>query len=1079
MSAETYDNISNRLIDGLRESIKAGDKLSVAGVTFSIYAYEALKQELRQIKGLRFLYTSPTFTSDKEQKAAKEFFIPQHNREQGLFGTEFEIKLRNKLTQRAIARECAEWIRRSCSFKSCLLENSMLGQIIVDRGADSVQFFPVTELTTTSLGIEKGNTYATQILRLTAPNATTALSIFDSIWNDTSRARDVTDKVLENIETLYRENAPEFLYFVTLANIFTQFLDDLNQDNLPKEETGFQQSVVWRKLFNFQRDAALGLIQKLEKYNGCILADSVGLGKTFTALAVIKYYESRNQNVLVLCPKKLALNWTTYKNNYHTNILAPDRLRYDVLFHSDLSRTRGTSNGIDLSLINWGNYDLVVIDESHNFRNGYATDSERENRYEKLMKSVIKSGIRTKVLMLSATPVNNRFSDLRNQLQLAYEGDASQINEQLPLKAGIDGTFRQAQKAYNLWAKLPPEERTTANLQKSLPFDFFEILDAVTIARSRRHIERYYDTTDIGKFPKRLAPESRQPQLTNKPNAPRYREIFDLIRQLNLAVYTPSSFILPTRIAKYADLGGAKGLSLEGRELGIRRLMSVNLLKRLESSVNSFRLTVQRVRGQVASTLDLLHNHRVKKVHPEQAQESSIDPDEADDLEDISSIETKKLSIDLDDMDIVQWTEYLQQDVATLDKLISRLADITPKGDSKLAQLKLDICDKISQPFNPGNRKVLIFTAFADTAEYLYENIAPDMLRKFGVHTALVTGQVESRCNLNLKKPLSFDQTLTLFSPVSKEKAVAYPDLTGSIDILIATDCISEGQNLQDCDCIINFDIHWNPVRIIQRFGRVDRIGSSNAAVKMINYWPDIALDEYIDLKARVEARMKVSVLASTGDENPLSTEEKNELKFREEQLKRLQHEVIDLEDMNTGVSIMDLGLNEFRTELLAYLKEHPETARSPHGLHAVVASRGESPQGVVFVLRSTKVNEPLDTRNRIHPFYMVYVKSDGDIFINHLEIKQLLDLLRHLTQGCAQPDEALCRAFNRETHDGSKMEKYSALLNSAIQSISEGMDRSGLDAFLDGDPAPLFSSSKKEISDFELVSFFVIRETH
>lgn len=1071
-----YDNVNKKLYDGLRGEIAVGDRLSVAGALFSIYAFEALRKEFAGINELRFLFTSPTFATDKTKKALKEFFIPQHGREQALFGTPFEIKLRNQLTQKAIARECADWIRRTCTFKSCLGEGAMPGEILINRGEESIQFFPVNEFSTTALGLEKGAAYATQIMQLAAPAATSALSQFNAVWADPSRAQDVTGLVLENIETLYRENAPEFLYFVTLSNIFGKFLKNLTEDELPNEGTGFRKSVIWQKLFNFQKDAAFAIIQKLEKYNGCILADSVGLGKTYTALAVIKYYESRNQRVLILCPKKLGSNWTTWKSNYRTNALAADRLRYDVLYHSDLSRRKGFSNGIDLALVNWGNYDLVVIDESHNFRNGYSTTAGFENRYERLMNAIIRDGVRTKVLMLSATPVNNRFSDLRNQLQLAYEGNVAEMNERLGLSTGIDETFRKSQKAYNEWTKLPPEERTTKALQAALPFDFFEILDAVTIARSRRHIERYYDTTDIGKFPKRLPPVSRRPRFTDEPGAPTYKEIFNRIRELNLAVYTPSAFILPSCVEKYASLGGARGLSLQGRELGIRGLMSVNLLKRLESSVHSFVVTLERVREQITGTLAAIQRHDGKISRDVFDQASAFDSNELDDLEEFSSVETKKFSIDLDDMDTVQWTDYLERDLNVIDQLLERVRTITPAKDGKLLQLKADLARKIAEPINPGNRKVLIFTAFADTAEYLYSHIAPFMESNYGVHTALVTGQIETRTTLKAKSKLDFNTVLTLFSPKSKGKAVLCPEIEGEIDILIATDCISEGQNLQDCDFLINFDIHWNPVRIIQRFGRVDRIGSENSVIELVNYWPDITLDEYIQLKARVEARMKVSVLASTGDDNPLSSEEKNELHFREEQLKRLQHEILDIEDMNAGVSIMDLGLNEFRMELLVYMKEHPDVDRAPHGLHALLHAEGDLPEGAVFILRSLKEDGPVDARNLIHPYYMVYVAKDGSIFINHLDPRGLLDRLRQLARGRTSPDEALCRAFNKETRDGSRMERYSELLSKAVAAISEGRDRSSIDAFLEGDEEPLFKVEDESIGDFELISFFVVK---
>lgn len=1075
-----YDNINKRLIDGLRETIERGDRVSVAGSAFSVYAFEALRKELGGVGAFRFLYTSPAFSridTSGAKKASKEFFIPERSREDALFGTPFEIRLRNRLMQQAAARACAAWIRSSGTFKACRREGAMPGEILVGDGERAVQFFPVKDLTTTSLGTEKGEAYATQVLRLDAPVASEALKQFDAVWTDASKTEDVTARVLENMETLYRENAPEFIYYVILSNIFSRLFDEGETDTLPNEGTGFRKSAVWQKLYGFQRDAATGIIRKLEKYNGCILADSVGLGKTFTALAVIKYYESRNQRVLVLCPKKLNENWMTWRSNYRTNVLAEDRFRYEVLFHSDLSRRKGFSNGVDLALVNWGNYDLVVIDESHNFRNGYSTDADFENRYERLMKSVIREGVRTKVLMLSATPVNNRFSDLRNQLQLACEGDSSVMDERLGLKGGIDELFRRAQQAYNVWAKLPAAERTANALQAALPFEFFDLLDAVTIARSRRHVERYYDTSEIGKFPKRLAPVSRRPRLTDAPGAPDYREIFESIRELDLAVYTPSSFVLPSRAWKYEDLGGTRGLSLSGRELGIRRLMSVNLLKRLESSVNSFRLTLERVAEQIRETLAHIERHDAlvgKSVRVADG-DFDFDAEDADAIGDLAFVTSKNLTIELADIDTVQWFDYLTRDLKRIDRLLDRIRTIEPARDGKLLRLKADLAEKIANPINRGNRKVLVFTAFADTAEYLYEHIAPFMQRAYGIHTALVTGQTV-RCTLETEKKPDFNTALTLFSPVSKEKATVAPEIDGEVDVLIATDCISEGQNLQDCDCLINFDIHWNPVRIIQRFGRIDRIGSRNDVIKLVNYWPDMELDEYIDLKSRVEARMKASVLASTGDDDPLSTEARNELHYREEQLKRLQHEILDLEDVGSGVSITDLGLNTFQADLLAYAKSHPELSRAPHGLHAVVRTDEENPEGAIFVLRDIREGSPVDARNRIHPYYMVYVGRDGEVVLGHTNPKALLDRLRFLAKGRIEPDAKLCARFNEETHDGRRMERYSELLDCAVAAIGIGREAVGLDAFFEGDDDPVLAPESRTLNDFELVAFFVVR---
>ena len=492
---KVFDNVTNIVRDDMEKTIKRNSKVSVAAACFSMYAYSELKKRLESIDEFRFIFTSPTFIKEKAEKQKREFYIPRLSRESSLYGTEFEIKLRNEMTQKAIAKECADWIKRKATFKSNVTGENMGGFMTVNAPAEKVAYMPMNGFTTVDIGCERGNNSYNMVNRMEAPFSTQYMQLFESLWNDKDKMQDVTDVIISNISTAYNENSPEFIYFMTLYNVFSEFLDDISEDVLPNEATGFKQSKIWSMLYDFQRDAVLAIINKLERYNGCILADSVGLGKTFTALAVIKYYENRNKTVLVLCPKKLSENWNTYKDNYVNNPIASDRLNYDVLFHTDLSRSGGFSNGLDLDRLNWGNYDLVVIDESHNFRNGAGTHANtQENRYVKLMDKVIRAGVKTKVLMLSATPVNNRFTDLKNQLAIAYEGNSEFINDKLDTKKPIEDIFRLAQKAFNAWSKLDPEDRTTDALLRTLDFDFFEVLDSVTIARSRKHIEKYYNT---------------------------------------------------------------------------------------------------------------------------------------------------------------------------------------------------------------------------------------------------------------------------------------------------------------------------------------------------------------------------------------------------------------------------------------------------------------------------------------------------------------------------------------------------------------------------------------------------------
>ncbi len=1074
---ETFNNITKVVRDDLEKRIKYGSKVSIAAACFSIYAYQALKNELEKCDEFRFIFTSPTFVAEKTQKERREFYIPRLNREKSLYGTEFELRLRNELKQKAVARECAEWMRKKAQFRTNTTHEGMNNFLVVDNPKETYTYIPMNSFTAVDLGCERGNNISNMSTRLENPASKEFMNLFESVWQDKDKLTDVTSEVIDMISTVYQENSPELIYFMTLYNIFNEFLDDISEDVLPNEATGFKGSTIWNKLYDFQKDAVLGIVNKLETYNGCILADSVGLGKTFTALAVIKYYEGRNKNVLVLCPKKLSDNWMTYRSNVVNNPLEKDRFRYDVLYHTDLSRNSGiTGIGIPIDRINWGNYDLVVIDESHNFRNGNGTNThggEKENRYMRLMNRVIKPGVKTKVLMLSATPVNNRFYDLRNQLALAYEGNPEEINEKLNTKSDIDSIFRQAQKVYNAWCKLPENERTTKNLLSQLDFDFFEVLDSVTIARSRHHIQNYYDTTDIGTFPKRNKPISLYPKLTDRPGAINYKEVFECLNDLKLTIYTPTKFILPSKLSKYLSEEETENFR-KGRETGIQRLMSINLLKRMESSVHSFLLTVKRVYGYLYDTSQIIEQFinsgtgNLNEMTDLSAEESEFDDD--DQNTDFFTV-GKKVQIDIRDMDYISWKRDIDDDLDTLSLLIGMVEDITPKYDFKLNQLIGVIKKKEEHPINPGNKKVLIFTAFADTAEYLYENIAP-RAKELGLNTALVTGSVDGRTTIpNFQAEMN--HVLCCFSPVSKDRDVLYPkDKNNDIDILIGTDCISEGQNLQDCDYCINYDIHWNPVRIIQRFGRIDRIGSKNKVIQIVNFWPNLTLDEYINLKARVETRMKISVMTSTGDDDLINPEEKGDLEYRKAQLKKLQEEVVDLEDMTSGVSIMDLGLNDFRMDLLAYMKEHKDIDHMPFGIHAV--AHGDKP-GVIFVLKNVNQKINIKNQNRLHPFYMVYVGMDGEIITNHLQPKDTLDEMRHIARGKTEPDKELCKIFNKETRDGRDMGKVSGLLEDAIGSIIEAKDEEDIDSFFTAGETSFQSGGFSGIEDFELICFMVV----
>jgi SNF2 family DNA or RNA helicase len=1073
------DNVNTRLIDDLKLQIRKGSKISIAASSFSIYAYEVLRKEFEKIEELRFIFSSPTFIEENLKKEVPKFFIPHVFNEVDLCGGEFELRLKNQLNQRAIARECSEWVRAKVAFKSNKHHHMPVNGMIhiKNSGEEDSAYTNISSFTTSDLGITHKKGFPTLIQKSDYPDSKMYLDWFNQIWENKEDLKDVTEKVQEYFESAYKENSPEFIYFITLYNIFNDFLDDLSLDNMANDQIGFKDTMIWSKLYNFQKDAVIGAINKLEKYKGCILADSVGLGKTFSALGVIKYYEMRNKDVLVLCPKKLEANWNTYRYNDKTNILAADRFRYDVLFHTDLSRDRGMSNGRALENVNWGNYGLVIIDESHNFRNNnpYA---DRENRYQKLLRKVVREGIETKVFMLSATPVNNRFNDLKNQLALAYEGDPDLIDSKLTTKSGIEIIFRRAQQAFNTWSKLVANQRTTERLLEMLDFDFFELLDSLTIARSRKHITTYYDTTAIGKFPHRNKPESVQSRLTENEQVT-YVDIAERLTLLNLSVYTPLNYILAGKLDLYRDLyektvrSGAGRLSQIDRDNNLRILMRINLLKRLESSVDSFRITLDGIIEQIEQALKTIAEGATKDYEGIQARINDEEFDWEADWGDEEGVIGRKIKIHIADIDTRKWKEDLNQDLAVLNYLWRSIEDIKGVKDYKLQQLIKIIDEKINNPINQGNRKAIVFTAFADTANYLYENIQGHLKKKYGIHTALITG---SRRLTNSKEiPSDLNSLLTCFSPIAKGKADLYPHIKDSIDLIIATDCISEGQNLQDCDFLINYDIHWNPVRIIQRFGRIDRIGSKNESITLVNFWPDVTLDAYINLKQRVESRMLISNMASTGDDNILNTEEKD-LEYRKIQLQKLKEEVVDLEDLREGVSITDLGLNDFRVDLSNYMKSFGELTFIPEGLHAVVKATEILEPGVVFVLKNVNSSVNINRLNRLHPYYLVYIKKSGDLYLNHVEAKKILDAIRMLCKGKDEPLRDLCKMVSEETDEYHEMNKYSQLLKQSIGSILDTEEEKEVFSLFKSGGTTALKDKVKGVEDFKLVSFLIVR---
>lgn len=1077
MEEKLIDNKQyGRVGDVLKRNIKENSKLSITASYFTLYAFQELKEELSKIDSLRFIYTEPTFVKNDNKNIMKKI----KENENKLFGVEEELKGRCTLNQSYIARELAKWLKKKVEIKT-LKNTKMNGALChIDSGGKSVSITGATSLSGPSLGYINSKPMYLNIYTDDNELNSTLKSKFNEIWNNEDLLKDVKKDILNKIKYLYKDNSPEFLYFITLYNIFKDFLEENDNKEVIKSRTGFKDTEVWNRLYNFQKDGVVGAINKIETYGGCIIADSVGLGKTFEALAIIKYYELRNCRVLVLAPKKLRDNWSVYRVNDKRNILAKDRFNYDLLNHTDLSRKGGMSGDIDLSFVNWGNYDLLVIDESHNFRNNVAVN-DRETRYEKLMNNIIKSGVKTKVLMLSATPVNNKLDDLKNQLAFITEDDDKALEKTAEIKS-IRSTLRNAQSAFNKWGDLDESEKTTERLLDMLNFDYFKLLDSLTIARSRKHIEKYYNINDIGKFPKRLKPENVKEDIDILDDFPSFKEINNQILKLNLSVYAPIKYVLPHKRDYYNKLydtkakGGKVLFKQMDREQNIVFLMKTNFLKRLESSINSFTITLEKVLYNI--------NSKIKKL-------SVINDDITLDIDDIDPLDTSieqftigdKVKIKIKDIDKIKYKQDLEHDRDILLDLLSKSKKIDESRDKKLHELKNVITRKINNPINEDNKKIIIFTAFADTAKYLYKNISVWAKDKYNLNSALVTGSENPKTTIKMSR-VDLNKVLINFSPISKEREKVMPEIKEEIDILIATDCISEGQNLQDCDYLINYDIHWNPVRIVQRFGRIDRLGSRNTCIKLVNFWPSMELDEYIHLEGRVKQKMTMLDISATGEEDVINEnpQKMKDLEYRRKQLKQLQEEVIDLEEVNGNVSLTDFTLDDFRIDLINFQEKYDsEVENTPFGIYSIVKNNNKSlddeiKPGVIYCLKRADSYKNESDKNPIYPYYMAYVKEDGEILYNYSNVKKILDIYKSLCIGNNKVLNDLVEEFNEETKNQKKMDKYKDLLTDVTDDILGKIEEQDtLNIFSLGDLSGMLNNNTNQ-EEFEIVSYLVIK---
>ena len=1049
---QLIDNRRLRAGTYLVENVREGAKLDVASSQFSIYAFEQLQDLLKKIDRLRLLLPV-------RQSGSADF---------DLVGNEAERPLRNRLTQQVVAEKCRVWLTAHADIRNSGAVGPVGQNVFCDK---NVAVQGGMDFTAEGLG------FVPSSRPLLATGFTEKVAVdeivrwFAALWHAADSSGIEQESLMKRLQAMASDKDPDALYHQILYHVFETLRGELNEDRIIKTKTGIKDHAIWKRLYKFQKDGVLGAIDKLEKYNGCIIADSVGLGKTFEALAIIKYYELRNDRVLVICPKKLRENWTIYLQNDKRNVFCEDRFRYDVLSHTDLNRTSGMSGDINLETINWGNYDLVVIDESHNFRNNPPSKKRGVSRYKRLMRDVIRAGVRTKVLMLSATPVNNRMADLKNQVAFITEGEDSALSA-----AGVNSieqTLNKAQKCFNRWLDTPGHD--TKSLLASMNFDYFKLLDLLTIARSRKHIQKYYGLKEVGKFPERRKPINVKEDIDTKGEFPPLKEVNRTIQRLHLAAYAPLKYVLPEKIEEYArkydvEMDGGKFFKQIDREESLIHLMRINVLKRMESSIHSFALTTRKLLAAVNGLLEKLE-HFDAETDCGDLNINDIETDSPE-LEDL--LVGSKVKVLIRDCDVRRWRQELEDDRVQLTKLATVASSVTPERDRKLVALKEMIAAKVRSPINAENRKVIVFTAFADTAAYLYEQLSGWAKGELGVESALVTGTGANRTTfVGLRTDIH--TLLTNFSPRSKERAAA-ADAPGEIDLLFATDCISEGQNLQDCDWLVNYDIHWNPVRIIQRFGRIDRIGSLNGSIQLVNFWPNMELDEYINLEARVSGRMVLLDISATGEENVIEFSPKmNDLEYRRKQLQQLQDSVLDLEEISGGISITDLTLNDFRMDLTEYMREHQSMLEAtPFGARAAVAVAGER-QGAVFCLKDMSGKKPPEDAFALAPYYLVYVADDGGIVFGPAESRETLDFLKKSCAGRCVPEQRAVDAFNVRTRKGSDMAHYQKLLGAAVESVVGRQQEEGVKSLFSRGGVRLAGAADRSVNDFEVVAFVAV----
>ena len=1073
LQSHILDNQAATVVDHLRRNLRGADAFDIASAYFTIYGYELLAEELDRVGRVRFLFGDPNSVEDLDpgDEEPKSFEL-----------TERGLEPNHTLQQKARAKQCAEWVTKdTVAVRSVSQVNFLHGKMYLTTSPGSASgVVGSSNFTKRGLGGSDRPNLEINLATEDADALTELNEWFNRLWSNDRLTKDVKQEVLDSLERIGGDYAPEAVYYKTLYELFRKDIEARLAGDDAAAATGFMDSRIWNALYEFQKDGAKSVIAKLMAHNGCILADSVGLGKTYTALAVIKYFELHNRHVLVLCPRKLFENWALYPAIYghRQNPFRDDRFGFTVLAHTDLSRTSGSSGGVNLANFHWENYDLVVIDESHNFRN------DGGQRYQRLLEKVVKAGAKTKVLMLSATPVNTSLIDLRNQVYLMTEGREGAFQQSLGV-GNIRTMMAAAQRQFKSWEteQAKQNRRDKAQLLEKLGADFLRLLGGVSISRSRRQIERFYadEMERVGQFPTHEKPVNRYPQ-TDLRGELSYQDLAERIGQFTLSVYQPSEYVTdPARLLELAETRKRLNFNQQDSERFLIGMMRTNFLKRLESSAHSLTLTLDRTVGKIDDLLGKIERYQSGSQSNEALGEADVLPDEDNEDEEFF-VGGSHRPYRLTELDLPRWQSDLQRDKATLKAVRKQVAAITPERDGKLREIKEAICNRVQSPTidrnGSPNRKLLVFTTFKDTAQYLYDNLS-DLATELGVNMAMVSGdETQATAGAN-----EFNAILTNFAPVARNRPGASGD--SDIDLLIATDCISEGQNLQDCDTVLNYDIHWNPVRLIQRFGRIDRIGSRSQSVRMVNYWPTSDMDVYLKLESRVQARMALADIAASGDEDPFTEADAQlELNFRDEQLLKLRDEALTIYDLDDGPVMSDFTLDHFLTQLLRYLEANKDALEAmPRGVYAVAPSDAEAQPGVIFVLRQRNAADA-GPRQRpaspVHPFYLCYIQDDGSIRFGCGNARQTLAVFEAAAVGETAPITELCDRFDRETQQGQDMSLYYKLLNDVIAHIRQTHNSAQIEGLRSGGRGFMLSSdaeTPRSPTDFELLTWLVIKE--